>query len=487
MSQRNFFPGPHIPAPDNDQIWNRHHPDTHLALGNGSYMLPLDNNVGSTAVLRSNGYPSTNFLNYATSSGTSHDPCIHLSSAASSSHFPPDQYSCVPPSGSSMIHPQNEIGRSEFKRKTPIISAGYNGLNTNGCYSDGSYSNPLQQKPLIMHQYTPMDPASSTHMHGSGNHVVVGDDAQRNVRSRHINPHLACSSSNMPHHFHAEGQLIHVPTVPMAPQRDPRFSYEGNHSVSGINFLNNSTVNNGAFHPNISQNRNTSSLPSHHDHLSQVITNNNFNPRSNPYWASSSHLPVGFSTIPLESTGLRGMESVASSRHSRPLFITGRSSYRNARARGSNSRFHGGYLEDHICNSSWSSEGTVMMGQSTLNNSRSWIDEHMDMRLNIDNMSYEELLALGERIGHVNTGLSDETISKCLEETTFCCPNDIQEQEKEKCVICLEEYKDQSKVGRLACRHDFHLRCVKVWLQIKNACPICKAAAFRDTSKENQL
>ncbi|KAJ0438622.1 hypothetical protein HanHA300_Chr16g0616161 [Helianthus annuus] len=48
-------------------------------------------------------------------------------------------------------------------------------------------------------------------------------------------------------------------------------------------------------------------------------------------------------------------------------------------------------------------------------------DLHRDMRLDIDNMSYEamkitffELLELEERIGNVNTGLTEENIYKHL-------------------------------------------------------------------------
>ncbi|KAL7219095.1 hypothetical protein ACSBR2_012219 [Camellia fascicularis] len=43
--------------------------------------------------------------------------------------------------------------------------------------------------------------------------------------------------------------------------------------------------------------------------------------------------------------------------------------------------------------------------------------QYGNMRLDVDDMSYEELLALGERIGNVNTGLSEDMISKCLRET----------------------------------------------------------------------
>ncbi|CAL5391359.1 unnamed protein product [Camellia sinensis] len=44
-------------------------------------------------------------------------------------------------------------------------------------------------------------------------------------------------------------------------------------------------------------------------------------------------------------------------------------------------------------------------------------NQYGNMRLDVDDMSYEELLALGERIGNVNTGLSEDMISKCLRET----------------------------------------------------------------------
>lgn len=47
----------------------------------------------------------------------------------------------------------------------------------------------------------------------------------------------------------------------------------------------------------------------------------------------------------------------------------------------------------------------------------------------------QELLALGERIGNVNTGLSEDMISKCLTETIYCSSDQLQEEGT--CVICL--------------------------------------------------
>lgn len=47
----------------------------------------------------------------------------------------------------------------------------------------------------------------------------------------------------------------------------------------------------------------------------------------------------------------------------------------------------------------------------------------------------QELLALGERIGSVSTGLSEDLVSKCVIETIYCSSD--QTQEEATCVICL--------------------------------------------------
>lgn len=100
-------------------------------------------------------------------------------------------------------------------------------------------------------------------------------------------------------------------------------------------------------------------------------------------------------------------------------------------------------------------------------------DRHRDMRLDVDNMSYEELLALEERIGDVNTGLSDEVILQSLKERKFSAfmrglPS------LEPCCICQEEYVVGERIGTLDCGHDFHSHCIRQWLRQKNTCPICK-------------
>ncbi|GFS41982.1 RING/U-box superfamily protein [Actinidia rufa] len=116
--------------------------------------------------------------------------------------------------------------------------------------------------------------------------------------------------------------------------------------------------------------------------------------------------------------------------------------------------------------------------------SHGFYDQHRDMRLDIDNMSYEELLVLEEKMGIVSTALSEDSLSKCLErsihqpmpckEGSSGCSRD---EDDIKCSICQEEYVFGDEVGRLECEHGYHVVCINQWLRLKNWCPICKASA----------
>ncbi|KAJ6751219.1 hypothetical protein OIU85_001715 [Salix viminalis] len=105
-------------------------------------------------------------------------------------------------------------------------------------------------------------------------------------------------------------------------------------------------------------------------------------------------------------------------------------------------------------------------------------DRHRDMRLDVDNMSYEELLALEERIGDVSTGLTEETILKLLKQERHMPINTESPADLEPCCICQEEYAAGDDMGIIDCGHDFHTDCIKRWLMQKNLCPICKMTAL---------
>ncbi|KAJ1260634.1 hypothetical protein BS78_10G247800 [Paspalum vaginatum] len=110
-------------------------------------------------------------------------------------------------------------------------------------------------------------------------------------------------------------------------------------------------------------------------------------------------------------------------------------------------------------------------------------DEHQDMRLDIDNMSYEELLALEEHIGSVSTALTEEQFAKHVNKSVYDEKNSDRDVDKiavddVKCSICQEEYVEGEEIGRMRCEHQYHVCCIQEWLRQKNWCPICKASAI---------
>nr|XP_004489087.2 RING finger protein 44-like [Cicer arietinum] len=120
------------------------------------------------------------------------------------------------------------------------------------------------------------------------------------------------------------------------------------------------------------------------------------------------------------------------------------------------------------------------------------VDHHQDMRLNIEGMSYEELLALGERIGNASTALLEETIKTKVKTKLYSpCPTTMNleevashDQEIDVCIICQEEFKNKEKIGILRCGHEYHLDCITKWLVVKNVCPLCKSEALPLPKKE---
>eukprot|EP00249_Psilotum_nudum_P019016 c27064_g1_i4 orf=984-1745(+) len=85
-----------------------------------------------------------------------------------------------------------------------------------------------------------------------------------------------------------------------------------------------------------------------------------------------------------------------------------------------------------------------------------------------DNLSYEDLLALQEAVGCHSKGLSCEEIAK-LPVTKYKRKN----RKNELCVICHVEYTKGDVLINLPCKHLYHADCIKKWLGLSKACPIC--------------
>ncbi|KAL6966442.1 RING-type E3 ubiquitin transferase [Sarracenia purpurea var. burkii] len=101
-----------------------------------------------------------------------------------------------------------------------------------------------------------------------------------------------------------------------------------------------------------------------------------------------------------------------------------------------------------------------------------------------DNMTYEELLELGEAVGTQSRGLSQDLISMLPVKKFKCGFFSRKRSRDERCVVCQMEYKRGDRQIILPCKHIYHVGCGTRWLTINKACPICYTEVFADVSKQ---
>ncbi|KAF9613586.1 hypothetical protein IFM89_009256 [Coptis chinensis] len=85
-------------------------------------------------------------------------------------------------------------------------------------------------------------------------------------------------------------------------------------------------------------------------------------------------------------------------------------------------------------------------------------------------LSYEELVALGEVIGTESIGLSIDTIAS-LPLVTYKAQSN-QDGSAKQCVICWLEYEDEDTLTMLSCKHSYHSECINNWLKINKVCVV---------------
>lgn len=536
MGHRHVLKTPQIFESDNNQDWNHaEQPYMHRARAGvsdgGAHIHPVDNMTIQgghstslwTAAPMPTEYSSSN-LNVEMphyqpqAPGSSHNPFLHQPPAenllmlqenyphhASSSNL---AQQTVPWADGGSSAPTVGNSRGPYKRKGPGAppmheSGSASRYHNVGSSSDLSFpSDPWQDMQTTDSYHTPWENPPSYRVNSvcvGGEGEGEGEGALRNVRSRgevdlennQVRTHL--SSNSLRHSFSSlpsdqsslvdfGGQSSNAPTS----EWNHRFMSTAGHDTSlychGPHSLN--TVNNHpsvsleieGCHSGVSSSRN-SVFPNVQRNLSPPVRGfRSVGPRYAPTSRPSNNLCPG-----QVSASDEGQHMVAESypfRHPR-VFPTVR--FRNIDRNGRNSDRYSPFTEDSSLQDHMPAQGLV--GPSASYGPRYPFDQHTSMRLDIDNMSYEELLALGERIGNVSTGLSVALISKCLTESIYCSSDQFQEEET--CVICLEEYKNLDDVATLKiCHHDFHVSCIRKWLSIKNSCPICKASALDESAKE---
>lgn len=490
---------------NHNNIWSHRLPNPSVNWGNDFFILPDENKPvsASSSIAYHNNMP-TSTINFASSSNSdlmnfrtsnlevSLDPYLNYSSMRRSNLIPQiyphnASYNRHDNRGSTSAENTGCYKRLCFKRKSsghpmaldvPNSNHYYNLRNSNGL--SVSSDQHMSNHNLVSHTWS----HSSTNMlsgYPSNCPSTIGErsDSHRNVRSRHVHalgphasgslpPHfrpIASTSDHLSHSiFPSQGLLHHEINQPIGSSGSNVMMEIADGYLSNLG----TTRNTGATR-NTGTTRNMgTAVPT----APVIPTQDSINSIQRPDPYISSRYTAVYDVLPRWRRHRFGQND---ERYGRMRSAYGSLSYRiNTAADDGNAH---GRLDD---------ENAAMLERSVFYDPPAMFDQHRNMRMDVDNMSYEELIALGERIGTVSTGLTDDDISRCL--ITIIYASDCnQDSEEGSCVICLDEYKNGQSIGRLNCRHEFHVSCIKKWLLIKNACPVCKSAAMGEKVKGKQV
>eukprot|EP00898_Chlorokybus_atmophyticus_P008330 jgi/Chlat1/8499/Chrsp80S07893 len=98
-------------------------------------------------------------------------------------------------------------------------------------------------------------------------------------------------------------------------------------------------------------------------------------------------------------------------------------------------------------------------------------------------MSYEQMLALQERIGRVQRGLPAEALSALPSAALSHSSKAV--EDCVTCPVCIAEYAPGDEVLTLPCMHFYHTNCITRWLSSNSSCPVCKRSALPEPEPEH--
>ncbi|KAG2432837.1 hypothetical protein HXX76_008570 [Chlamydomonas incerta] len=88
-------------------------------------------------------------------------------------------------------------------------------------------------------------------------------------------------------------------------------------------------------------------------------------------------------------------------------------------------------------------------------------------------LTYEDMLALGDLAGKVSKGLPHEVLARLPVQDVASLRGGGGAITLDRCCICQVEFEDSDPATALPCRHCYHSACVRQWLQQSKACPVC--------------
>ncbi|KAF5770778.1 putative transcription factor C2H2 family [Helianthus annuus] len=394
------------------------------------------------------------------------DPYSHSSTTETRSLTPVSHTHCTNYNAPIMRDVEADLSNRQTGNGGPLKRRRSGSFYSAGGSSSGSSHMPLE-KPSVDFQSAPSYRSNLT---------INDEDSSRNVRRRY---RLDLEPSVTRSHVPAHSQVYH--SAPGQHANGGQWNCFSNYPASSQRRISPSDMSSGSRHEmNQVQVGGSSSDPffsrhpassSHGPTMREDHVNHSRRSESS-YGNGSRYSHYAHGGTSTDGAHTHTPAHFSSRNYSRHSYAGGwRSSYRSGRPRlAAIDRFPPS-TESH--DRMGHHETILMVDQAPFyGNSRNFSDQYRDMRLDIDNMSYEDLLNLEESIGNVSTGLSEDNMSKYLMEKNHCFDEN---QEEVSCPICLEEYKNGDKIGRMGkCGHEYHVDCIKKWLLMKKLCPICK-------------
>lgn len=104
------------------------------------------------------------------------------------------------------------------------------------------------------------------------------------------------------------------------------------------------------------------------------------------------------------------------------------------------------------------------------------LSEGADLRaLSPSQLDYEQLIRLGENLGHVSRGASQESVDELpVRSHAECCAPHSGVIVGPECAICRMPFEADDELRVLRCRHAEHKACLDEWLKLSKQCPLCQ-------------
>jgi len=105
-----------------------------------------------------------------------------------------------------------------------------------------------------------------------------------------------------------------------------------------------------------------------------------------------------------------------------------------------------------------------------------------------EDLSYDTLLRLGERIGDVKQERWEMQAARHIEKLPLMTFKSSITNGKDnndsavKCLVCQSNYEKGEILRSLPCKHCFHVDCVDQWLSKNEICPYCRLSILKDTA-----